>query len=206
MREISKSAATDLELVEAIKSEEGKKREAAFNALFKKYNDSMVFHFRGLVKNDEEVARELVLEAFMKVNTNIEKFNKETAVFSTWLFKLTQNLFIDRLRKKKEETISLSDMATYDEESHTIEFDIASEDGTPETEILLKERNRKINNIINTMENPELSEVVKMRFFDGMSYEEISATTGKPLGTVKAFLHRAKLLLKNDFEKANISL
>jgi RNA polymerase sigma-70 factor (ECF subfamily) len=144
MREISKSAATDLELVEAIKSEEGKKREAAFNALFKKYNDSMVFHFRGLVKNDEEVARELVLEAFMKVNTNIEKFNKETAVFSTWLFKLTQNLFIDRLRKKKEETISLSDMATYDEESHTIEFDIASEDGTPETEEKIKEDTKEV--------------------------------------------------------------
>lgn len=206
MREISKSAATDLELVTAIKEAEGRKKEAAFNALFKKYNDSMVFHFRGLVKNNEEVARELVLEAFMKVSTNIEKFNQETAVFSTWLFKLTQNLFIDRLRKKKEDVISLSDMATYDEESHTIEYDIASEDGTPESEILLKERNKKVNTIINAMENPELAEIVKMRFFDGMSYEEIVVATGKPLGTVKAFLHRAKQVLRKDLERANVSL
>jgi RNA polymerase sigma-70 factor (ECF subfamily) len=205
MREISKSAATDLELVKAIKNENKAVSEKAFNELYKKYHDSMLFHFKGLVK-DEEVAQELVMEAFMKVNVNLEKFNHETAVFSTWLFKLTQNLFIDRMRKKKEDVMYLSDMATYDEESRAIEYEIASTDSTPENKMLVSERNRKINEIINSMENKELSKVIKMRFFEGMSYEEISMETGKPLGTVKAFIFRAKIILRKEFENAYISM
>ena len=204
-REISKSAAIDLELVEVIKGKDKKASEKAFNVLYKKYHDSMLFHFKGLIK-DEEDAKELVLEAFMKMNTNLEKFNQETAVFSTWLFKLTQNLFIDRMRKKKEDIVPLSDLAFFDEEDYTIEYKIESKDGTPESALITAERNRKMNDIINTMDNKELSEVIKMRFFEGMSYEEISKATGKPLGTVKAFLHRAKDILKEEFVKANISL
>ena len=204
-REISKSAAIDLELVEVIKGKDKKASEKAFNVLYKKYHDSMLFHFKGLIK-DEEDAKELVLEAFMKMNTNLEKFNQETAVFSTWLFKLTQNLFIDRMRKKKEDIVPLSDLAFFDEEDYTIEYKIESKDGTPESALIAAERNRKMNDIINTMDNKELSGVIKMRFFEGMSYEEISKATGKPLGTVKAFLHRAKEILKEEFVKANISL
>lgn len=204
-RKISKSATTDLELVEVIKGEDKKASKKAFNALYKKYHDLMLFQFKGLVK-DEEVAKELVLEAFVKANANLEKFNQEAAVFSTWLFKLTQNLFIDKMRKKKEDVVFLSDLASFDEESHVIEYEINSEDGTPESTLIATERNKKINDIINAMSNKEMSGVIKMRFFKGMSYEEISKTIGKPLGTVKAFLHRAKYILKKEFVKANISL
>lgn len=205
MKEISKSATTDLELVEAIKSEDRRTAEKAFETLYKKYHDSMLFHFRGLVK-DEEVAKEIVLEAFMKVSTNLEKFNQETAVFSTWLFKLTQNLFIDRMRKKKEDVVYLTDLATFDEESHAIEYEIKSTDNTPEMKMIAAEKNRKVNDIINAMDNKELIEVVKMRFFEGMSYEEIAKATSKPLGTVKAFLFRAKQILRKEFEKAKVNL
>jgi RNA polymerase sigma factor (sigma-70 family) len=205
MKELSKSAMTDLELVKAIQSDDKFVSEKAFSKLFKKYHDSMLFHFKKYIK-DEEVAKELILEAFTKVSTNLEKFDEETAVFSTWLFKLTQNLFIDRMRKKKEDVVHLADMANYDEESHAIEFEIECPDGTPESRMLDKERNKKINEIINAMENKELAKVVKMRFFEGMSYEEISKKTDKPLGTVKAFIFRAKAVLKKEFEKANICM
>ena len=206
MKEISKSAATDLELVEAMKNGNKRESEKAFNTLFKKYHDSMLFHFKGLMKNDEDAAKELILEAFMKMNSNLEKYNKDTAVFSTWLFKLTQNLFVDRLRRKKEETISLTDLATFDEDSHAMEFDIASDDKNPEDEKIISERNIKINSIIGSMKNPEFTEIVKMRYFDGMPYEEIGQQTGKSIGTIKASLHRAKLILKDEFLKANITL
>ena len=74
MRELSKSALADLELVSAIKSEDKRTSDKAFTALYKKYHDSMLFHFRGLVK-DEETAREIVLVAFQKVSENLEKFD-----------------------------------------------------------------------------------------------------------------------------------
>jgi RNA polymerase sigma-70 factor (ECF subfamily) len=204
VKEMSKSAIADLELVNAIKSEDKRKSEKAFSLLFKKYHDTMLFHFRGLVK-DEEDAKEIVLEAFVKVSSNIEKFNQDSAVFSTWLFRLTQNLFIDKLRKKKDDVVSLSDMATYDEDSHTFEFDFEDCDGTPESKILDSEKERRVNEVLSKMENQELAEMIKMRYFQGLSYEEISNVTGKPLGTIKAFIFRAKQFLKKDLKRAKLN-
>jgi RNA polymerase sigma-70 factor (ECF subfamily) len=206
MTTTSKSAATDLELVNAIKSEDRIKSDRAFNALFNKYHTTMVYHFRGLVK-DEETANELVLEAFAKVSTKLGTFDKDASVFSTWLFKLTKNTFIDNLRKKKEEAISISDLATQSNDDNSpVEYDIASDEQTPEEKLMVKERDKKMAEIINKMKNAELREVIKMRFFDGMSYEEMSVATQRPLGTIKAFVFRAKEILKEDFQNAHISL
>jgi len=203
--EVSKKALNDLELVNAIKSENERVSKEGFDKLYKKYHDSMLYHFRGMM-NDEDEAKALVLEAFMKVSTNINKFDSKEAVFSTWLFKLTQNLFIDKLRKKKEETISLSDIASFDDEGNIVEYPIVCADKSVEDEIIDDERNAKIFKIVDSMENKELSEIVKMRYFDGMSYNEISQLTRNHLGTVKAFLYRAKSILREEFEKANICL
>lgn len=195
---ISKSAKTDLQLIESFK--EG--NEIAFSRLYNKYHDSMVFHFRKMV-NDGNTAEELVIEAFTKVSSNLEKFNNETAVFSTWLFKLTQNLFIDKLRRKKEEALSITDLSVSDGE--TIEFEIP-EYVTPETEMLKFERDAKINKVLDSLKNEEIAEVVKMRFFDNMSYEEIGQKLNKPISTVKTYLYRSKEILKKEFQKENISL
>lgn len=203
MREMSKSAETDLILVNAIREKGGRTAEVAFEKIYKKYHDPLLFQFGGLIK-DKEDAKELILDAFAKVNVNLEKYNEEESVFSTWLFKLTKNIFIDYLRKKKEDTTSLTDMATCDSENHFIEYEIESPDKNPEAQILSKERNKKMVDIIEKMENKELAEVVKLRFFEGLSYEQISVVTGKPLGTVKAFLHRAKQVLETEFLKANL--
>ena len=194
-----KKTMTDLELVFAIKEGSELESRRAYNALFKKYNSSMLYHFKKLVKNNEDDAKELVLEAFEKMSLNIEKFNQETAVFSTWFFKLTQNIFIDRLRKKKEEVSCISDLAVYDNENNATEFEVEGKEFTPEEELLRSEKNKKILEVINTIENKELVDVIMMRYFDGMSYDEISKATEKPLGTVKAFLFRAKGILKEKF-------
>lgn len=208
---MSKNAEADLELVEAIKNENKRTSEKAFEKLFQKYHESMLFRFKELVEG-EEVAEELVMDAFVKVSTNIEKFNAENAAFSTWLFKMTQNLFIDRMRREKKEKekiqfTSISRLSTLDKESNTVEYNIPSpETKTPEMEMLIAERNHKVNDAINSIENKELAMVLKMRYFEGMSYEEISEKTGKPLGTIKAFIFRAKEVLKQKLEKESVTL
>ena len=202
---LSKTAKTDLELVNAMRTAGVKESEQAFNKLYKKYHDSVLFHFRGLV-NDDEAAQELVNEAFVKMSRKINTFNSETAVFSTWLFRITKNLFIDRTRQKKEEAVSLSDLAVTDGENHIIEFDIESKESNPEMEVIIKERDKRINVIIDSLKSKTLKRIVRLRYFDGMSYDEIAEETELPLGTVKAFLFRAKQELKERFESANIGL
>ena len=201
---ISKSAEEDLNLVELIKSDNKVKSEMAFSALYKKYFDSLVFHYRNLAKN-EEIARELVLKSFLKVSENIDKFDKEKSVFSTWLFCLTSRIFIDFLKKKKENLTYITDLATVDPENDAIEYEIAFT-STPESQIIVNERNKKMHEIIEKIKNREIIQILRLRYFEGLSYQEISLNTNRKLGTIKSFLFRAKQILKEEFENANIGL
>lgn len=209
MKEISKSAEADLLLVETIRNKNKREAERAFNALFKKYHDSVLFHFRGLVK-DEEDAKELVMMSFEKMNLNLEKYNKEQGVFSTWLFQLTKNVFIDTMRKKAMEkkrmdNVSLSDMASYGDESHVLEYDIKSNDETPESKILLLERNKRINEAIDTLKKQEFVDVIRLRFFEGLTYEEIAGITERPLSSIKVIIFRAKKALRKELIKKDVA-
>lgn len=199
-KELSESAKADLLLVTAIKET---KSERAYSELFKKYHKAMEYHFKGFLKDEEDV-KDLISEAFMKLTTNINKFDEETAVFSTWFFKMTENIFIDSLRKKKGDVVSLSDLATVDGENHSIEYSIASTDDTPEEDIIRKETCARIRKSLDSLKNPEIAEVIKMRYFDGMSYREIGAVTGKPEGTIKAFIFRGKAMLKEHIESKGL--
>ncbi len=205
----SKSASTDLELVNVIKSSELKEADQAFNKLYKKYHDTVLFRFKGYL-NDDETAQALVNEAFVKVSSKIATYNPENGAFSTWLFKMTKNLFIDRMRKKqsmknKGEEVSLSDLAS-EGENDAIEYDIVSNTNTPDVALITKERDAKINDIVENLTNPKLKAVIKLRYFEGLTYEEIAQELNLPNGTVKAFLFRAKQELAEKFKEANIGL
>ena len=69
MREMSKSAETDLTLVTVLRKEKGRSAEIAFEKIYKKYHDPLLFQFGGLIK-DKEDAKELILDAFCKLNVN----------------------------------------------------------------------------------------------------------------------------------------
>lgn len=202
---MSVSAKADLELVEVLRKENGIKAERAFSTLFNKYHDMLMFHYRRLIR-DEEIVKEILLDAFMKMSKNINRFDEGAAAFSTWLFKLTHNLFIDEMRKKKDAAILLTDMATINEDTGTIEYDIPSPDKNPEMKLLGKEKAKRIRDIIGKMEDEEYARIIKLRFFDGLTYEEISKAVDKPLGTVKAILFRAKKVLKQDLINAKLNL
>jgi len=210
MKEMSKSAIADLELVNVIRKSKGRESETAFTTLFNKYHSQVFNHFKDLLK-DKEVAKELVLDAFIKVNLNIEKYDEESAAFSTWLFKITKNVFIDEMRRKKDETVLLTDIngfnvaddLTEDSYFHTEHY-IADPTGTVETGIITSERNKQIDVVIDSMKNKRLSEVIKLRYFDNLSYKQIGEATNQSVPMVKALLHRAKALLKEDLKKANI--
>ena len=209
MEKTAKNLKEDLELVQAIKTKKGREYEVAFNALYKKYNKQLIFRFAPMARAKEDIdVEEVVLQAFMKMNDNLEKYNHEDGAFSTWFYKLTQNLFIDKIRQKNtHSTIPISTVFVYqDEDSSANTFQIVSNEKTPEEKMVITERNKKIDEIINSIQNEEMKELIKLRYFDGCSYEEMSDILRKPLGSVKAHLHRAKDILREEFKKANISL
>ena len=202
----------DLGLVQTLRTATGRKKEKAFETLYKKYNKALIFNFMSMVK-DEYIAEEVVLTAFMKVNDNLEKYNQEGGAFSTWLYKLTQNLFIDRIRKQSTEIlVPMSFMLKFNEEGNVESdgfrtgVDLASDEKTPEMKMVISERNKKIDEIINSLDNEMMRELIRMRYFENRSYEEMAQALNCPMGSVKAILFRAKEILKREFEIANINL
>jgi RNA polymerase sigma factor (sigma-70 family) len=205
MKTESKNAKKDLELVLAIKNENALISDRAFNTLYKKYHNVIFFQFKKTLKNEEDI-QDIILEAFLKVKLNIEKYNENMGGVSTWLFKLTQNVFIDKLRKKKANLILLTDLEKNADDSHIIEYEISDSTYSPEIQFTNSERDKIINNIIDNWNNSQMVELIKLRFFEEMSYQDIADFLDIPIGTVKANLYRAKNTLKEKFIENNISL
>jgi len=191
------NAEKDLALVKAMKSDNSKEVNSALETLYNKYHDLIFYRYKKMVKSDVD-AEDLAVEAFTKCYENINQFNEKNA-FSTWLFSLTRNLFIDKLRKRKTETISIGDMVISDDEGHSTEREFEAPYLNPEEVLREKERNEHLQNIIETTfkSKPHFKELIELRYFHNMSYNDIQKTVGLPLNTVKAHLFRAKAMLRD---------
>ncbi len=175
----------DLKLIEkAIKTGD----PSAYNELMHLYRDPIYFMLYEKV-GDQELAKDLTIEALGKAFKNLHMYTPEYA-FSTWLYTVARNNCIDYLRKNKISTISIDKMIE-DEEGKKNNFDIKSNDPNPESIIIKKQRISILRQIVDQLK-PKYRELVKLRYFKEMSYEEISDILNIPLGTVKAQLHRSR--------------
>ena len=187
-KEFSDKAIEDFNLIDrAIKGND----DTAYTELMKRYKKPVYHMILKMVRNVDD-AEDLTIEAFAKAFKNLHRFKKDYT-FSTWLFRIATNNAIDYIRKKKLETLSL-DSSYKDDDGETISIDIQDKDLNPQ-EVAIK--NQKIGLIRDfvTKLPPKYQRLVKLRYFEELSYEEIAAELEAPLGTVKAQLHRARELL-----------
>ncbi len=188
MKEFSQKAKKDFSLVERAK-ENGD--EKAFAELMNRYRKSVYHMILKMVKNTDD-AEDLTIEAFAKAFKNLKKFNPEYT-FSTWLFRIATNNCIDFIRKKKLDTFSISSTFT-DDNGDDVSLDIKDSNLNPQ-ELAIKKQKAEIVREIVTKLPPKYQVLVKLRYFQELSYDEISKELNAPLGTVKAQLHRARELL-----------
>jgi RNA polymerase sigma factor (sigma-70 family) len=144
-----------------------------------------------MVRNVDD-AEDLTIEAFAKAFKNIRKFNPEYT-FSTWLFRIATNNCIDFIRKKKLDTMSISNTFR-DDNGENVDLDIKDINPNPQEDAIKNEKVDIIQAIVTKLP-AKYQVLVKLRYFEELSYEEIAAELNAPLGTVKAQLHRARELL-----------
>ena len=132
---LSKKAREDLTLVKQA-LENGDPR--AFNELMARHRDPVYFMLNEKVNGDKELAKELTIEAFGKAFNKLHSYTPKFA-FSTWLYTIAKNNLIDYLRKKKLQTISLSNVFDSDEENSQV-LQIPSNVLNPEAELEKKQR------------------------------------------------------------------
>ncbi len=187
-KKFSKKALNDFKLIDlAITNND----QNAYSEIMKSYKNSIYFTILKMIKNRDD-AEDLTIEAFSKAFKNLHKFKKEFT-FSTWLFRIATNNTIDFIRKKKLATTSIH-TSLKDEAGQNIELDIKDSNLNPNEITVKNEKKIIVRQLVNKL--PEkYQNLVKLRYFEELSYKEIAHKTNSPLGTIKAQLFRARDLL-----------
>jgi RNA polymerase sigma-70 factor (ECF subfamily) len=193
---LSEKALQDYDLVQkALKGD-----EKAFARLLSRYKDTIYFMLLKMLNNRSD-AEDLTLEAFGKAFKNLHQYSP-TYAFSTWLFKIASNNCIDFLRKKKGIIISI------ETENEQLEINesakLKSKDLNPEERLIRKQKAILLRKVVRRLK-PHYQTLVELRYFNEMSYEEISKELNLPLGTVKAQLFRARQMLFKLIESTEMN-
>jgi len=169
--------------------------DGAFTKLFNRYSEGLKFNFLKRTSS-MDIAKDLLMEVFTKAFTNIRSFNPETGAFSTWLYRIASNHYIDYLRKVTNHNLMRIDDMKVEAEDGVYGFQLESGDANPEKVVEKQQRKEFAKDLIDSINNDFSKKIVKMRFIDEMSYDEISAITDTPLGTIKGTIFRAKNEMK----------
>jgi RNA polymerase sigma-70 factor (ECF subfamily) len=174
-------------------------RESAYRELIRRY-ERPVFSLVFRMVRDRTLAEDLAQETFIKVLNNIDRYDPDFK-FSSWLFKIANNLAIDHLRRRQLPTISMHGApdATTASRIEATAFDIASDGESALDELEARELGTAIEKAIASL-RPEYRSCIMLRHVEGRSYEEIAATLDLPLGTVKTYIHRARHELRKALD------
>ncbi|MCH3882694.1 MULTISPECIES: RNA polymerase sigma factor [Tenacibaculum] len=179
-------------LSEIKKAKEGK--QTAFNFLLDSFWGN-VYNFQLKKINNDEDAEDITIQTFSKAFDKINTFDEQYQ-FKTWLIAISKNVYIDFLRKKKS-SISIE---TTKEQEETV-YAVVDDAPSPEDKIITEQNLAKLLQDIKKLK-PKYQEVIQLRFFQELSYKEISEQINEPMNNVKVKLLRAKKLLAEIIKKS----
>jgi RNA polymerase sigma-70 factor (ECF subfamily) len=145
-------------------------REAAFRELVRRY-ERPVFSLVFRMVRDRETAEDLAQDSFIKVLNHIDKYSPEFK-FSSWLFKIANNVAIDHLRRKRLDTVSMdgSPHASTRDEVEATTMQLAAEQESALEELEARELGTAIERAIARL-RPEYRNCIMLRHVEGRSYE-----------------------------------
>lgn len=165
----------------------------AFSELIASY-EKKIYNIALRMIGNREDAYDIAQEVCIKIYKNINSF-KENSSFNTWVYRITSNVCIDEIRKRKD-TIPFTIVK---DSSTEFEMPIESPNNLPEDIIERKEKIEEIKKCIMEL-SPEYRIMIILRDVRGHSYEEISDILNLNLGTVKSRLSRARAILKDKLK------
>ncbi len=166
----------DKELLEKIRNPET--RNYGFNMLVRTYQQKVYWHIRKMVI-DHDDADDLTQEVFIKIHKHIDTFREDSQLY-TWIYRISTNECLSFLqRKKKRFFLPIGDvtkelMGKLDSSSH----------------ISADEIDLKLQKALLTLPDKQRL-VFNMKYFDDMTYENISEITNTSVGALKASFHHA---------------
>lgn len=176
-------------------------KNKAFVELYKNRKTGLFNKLKLQLKFNEEDAEDLTQEVFTKVWLNISQYNGSTN-FTTWLYAIAKNALIDHIRRQKHEIIRMDSMKpTLDDGADSFKDrsfqipDAAQRDGL--SQIAAKEHSDLVHAAIANIKKDVMRDIIRMKYIEQMSGNEICAKLNMPVGTFKANNFRAEKLVKD---------
>ena len=162
----------------------------AFSHLIDRYKDMVYTLAYKMMRNHEE-AEELAQDAFVKAYQSLKSF-RGSSKFSTWLYKITYNSAISRLRKNRPDQYSI------DESDYLANEYAETRNGFEE--LVLAERKRMLNRSLKELDGEE-EFLITLYYYEEKKLEEIADITGLTKNNVKVKLFRARKRLLSLLER-----
>jgi len=169
--------------------------EEKFRELVERYQVRLVSYLYRMLRNEED-ARDLTQEVFIKIYGALDRFDPKYR-FSTWLFRVAQNAAIDKIRKRRLKLVSLH---RSDDDGDGGDWELPGEGPTPYQTTHNVERGVAIQEAIENLPG-EYRELIMLRHYGELSYDEIAQMKEMPLGTVKNKLFRGRQMLKETLSE-----
>ena len=181
-----------MEIEEAIKKAK-ENSQFAFKFLLDTFWNDIYGYLLKRTENEND-AEDITIQTFSKAFDKISSYD-EKYKFKTWLITIAKNIHVDFLRKRKS---SINTKTSKKDEERV--YKIIDESPTPEDKIITEQNLAKLLRDIKKLK-PHYQEVIGLRYFQELSYNDISKELGEPMSNVKVKLLRAKKLLAEIIQK-----
>ncbi len=160
----------------------------AYRELVRRHERKIFYLGLKFLHRDED-AEDFTQEVFLRAYERLFQF-RGTASFGAWLYRLAYNMAVNQYHalRRTEEALELSDVAD------------GNLEGLPDVELLGDELKDVIRNILEELPDT-YNLVLKMHYFDGLSYREISEVFAVPENTVKSYAFRARKMVKQKMNR-----
>ncbi len=175
---------SDLSLVRRVQRGD----KGAFDALVLKYQHKVVKLVMRYVRNPAE-AEDVAQEAFIKAYRALPQFRGDSA-FYTWLYRIAINTAKNAVVSRDRSPVEFDLDAQNPDESYDMQSRLKDSE-TPEGLVLTDEIRGTVNSAIDALPE-DLRTAIILRELEGLSYEEIAAAMGCPVGTVRSRIFRAR--------------
>lgn len=175
----------------------------AFTGIYKRYYAMIRQKYMTSIRFNQEIIDDLVQDLFIKVSENISKYSPEYT-FNSWITRVAHNHLVDYIRKGKLDTVSY-DNNVFNDEGDEISFQPKDEDSRNGEEILIDNESKTSLRKALDMLDETTRKILMLRYFEELSYEEITKQENISLTELKTLLFRAKGKL-NKILQANRGL
>jgi RNA polymerase sigma-70 factor, ECF subfamily len=170
----------------------------AFNRLVLAYQD-MAYNLAARMLADEDAAEDATQIAFLNAYRSLSGYRGGS--FRAWVLRMVTNTCYDELRRRQRHpTTPLEPVDPEEDEEIESPSWLADSGNSPEQEIEQGELDAAVQHCMNDL-SEEFRAVVIMVDVEGLDYQEVAEATGKPLGTIKSRLARARVKLRECLQQ-----